>query len=66
MRETRLRWFGRVQRRNANAPVRRREIIYVLVCKIGKGWPKKSWNKVIKYDSKFIRPMKDMAYDRSL
>jgi len=35
LRETRLRWFGHVKRRSANAPVRRCKAIDLLHCRRG-------------------------------
>ena len=31
-----------------------------------RGWPKKSWNEVIKYNLNFTRPTRDTTQDRSL
>jgi len=40
MRESHLRWFGHVQRRAINAPIRKSELILVEGSKRGKGRPK--------------------------
>ena len=42
LRETRLRWFGHVKRRNVNALVRRCEAIDFLHCRRGRRRPKTS------------------------
>jgi len=63
MRETRLRWFGHVKRRNDNTPVRRCEMISLLECRRGRGRPKKSWKKVIKEDLNLLGLTEDMTQD---
>ena len=40
MRESRLRWFGHIQRRATNAPIRKSELIQVKGTKKGRGRPK--------------------------
>jgi len=40
LRESRLRCFGHVKRRGVDAPIRRCELISLLVCTRGRGWPK--------------------------
>jgi len=37
MRETRLRWFGHIRRRNGNAPMRRCETINFMRCRRYRG-----------------------------
>ena len=49
-----------------NALVKRFESINRSKCKRGRGRPKKSGNKVIKYDLNSVGPMANMAPDRSL
>jgi len=66
MRKNRLRWFGHVKRMNENALVRRYEAISLSGYRKGRGQPKKSLNKVIRNDLKFIGLAKNMAQDRSL
>ena len=50
MRESRLRWFGHVQRRPMTAPVRRSETIQVEGARRNKGRPKLTWVEVVKRD----------------
>ena len=66
LREIRLRWFGRVKRRSADALVRRCERINIPRGKRGKGWPKKSLDEVIREDLKVVGLTEDMAHDRRL
>ncbi|VFQ84101.1 unnamed protein product [Cuscuta campestris] len=46
LREARLRWFGHVRRRDADAPVRRCERITVIGGSRGRGRPRKNWKEV--------------------
>ena len=48
MRESRLRWFGNVQRSASNEPVRKSESIHVEGTKKGRGRPKITLVEVIK------------------
>ncbi|XP_070017332.1 uncharacterized protein [Nicotiana sylvestris] len=48
--EARLRWFGHIQRRSTDAPVRRCERLAVVGTRRGRGRPKKYWGEVIKQD----------------
>ena len=66
MRESRLRWFGHVKRRCANAPVRRCEKISLSHYRRGRGRPKISWNEVIMSDMKITGVTEDMTQDRNL
>ena len=50
MRENRLRWFGHVQRRPTDAPVRRVKRIKLGQVKRAQGRPKKTWMKVTRQD----------------
>ncbi|KAM3246179.1 hypothetical protein P3L10_007946 [Capsicum annuum] len=50
MREVRLRWFGHVMRRGADASVRRCEILAMDDFRRGRGRPKKYWREVIRHD----------------
>ncbi|XP_060216871.1 uncharacterized protein LOC132644299 [Lycium barbarum] len=45
MRETRLRWFGHVERRCEDAPVRRCERLDISGVRRGRGRPKKNWER---------------------
>ncbi|PHU14259.1 putative alpha-mannosidase I MNS4 [Capsicum chinense] len=59
MREGRLRWFGHVMRRGANAPVRRCERLA-----LDDGRPKKYWREVIRHDMEQLQLTEDMTLDR--
>nr|XP_009758201.1 PREDICTED: uncharacterized protein LOC104210926 [Nicotiana sylvestris] len=48
MREARLRWFGHVQRRSLDVPVRRCERLVVVGTRRGRGRPKKYWGEAIR------------------
>ena len=50
MRECRLRWFGHVQRRPEDAPVRRSEVLNVGELIRHRGRPLKTWMQVIQKD----------------
>ena len=65
MRETRLRWFGRVKR-SVDVPVKRCETINVCKSRRGRGRPKKSLDKVIREDLKVVGLTEDMDEDRRL
>ncbi|XP_070025949.1 uncharacterized protein [Nicotiana sylvestris] len=43
--EARLRWFGHIQRRSIDAPVRRYERLDVVGTRRGRGKPKKYWGE---------------------
>ena len=66
MREVRLRWFGHIQRRSTDAPVRRCERLAVVGTRRGKGQPKKYWGEVIRQDMARLRITEDMTLDREL
>ncbi|VFQ75973.1 unnamed protein product [Cuscuta campestris] len=63
LREARLRWFGHVRRRDADAPVQRCERITVIG---GRGRPRKNWKEVIRQDLGLLTLTEDMALDRNL
>ena len=65
MRESRLRWFGHVQRRHPTDPVRRCEVLPLGVFRRGRGRPKKSWREVIRQDLSALDLTEDMAMDRA-
>nr|XP_033511396.1 uncharacterized protein LOC117276177 [Nicotiana tomentosiformis] len=50
MRELRLRWFGYVQRRSTDAPVKRCERLAVAGLRRGRGRANKFWGEVIRQD----------------
>jgi len=66
LRETRLTWFGHVERTSVNAPVRRCEKISLSHYRRGRGRLRMSWNEVIRSDMKFLGVTEDMAPDRNL
>ena len=64
MRETRLRWFGYVQRRASNVLVRKSELIIVEGTKKGRRRPKITLVEVIKNDISIKRVTESMPFDR--
>ena len=67
MRETHLRWFGHVNRRPLDAPVRRvenRELSQVKRGR-GRGRPKKTWKETIKNDMNYLNLNENMCHDRA-
>ncbi|XP_070025856.1 uncharacterized protein [Nicotiana sylvestris] len=66
MREARLRWFGHIQRRSTDAPVRRCERLALVGTRRGIGRPKKYWGEVIRQDIALLRITENMALDRKL
>ncbi|VFR02670.1 unnamed protein product [Cuscuta campestris] len=64
LREARLRWFGHVRRRDADAPVRRCERITVIGR--SRGRLRKNWKEVIRQDLGLLNLTEDMALDRNL
>ncbi|KAH0755077.1 hypothetical protein KY290_025347 [Solanum tuberosum] len=64
LREARLRWFGHVKRRSADAPVRRCEVMVVEGTRRGRGRPKKYWEEVIRQDLTMLHITEDMTLDR--
>ena len=64
MREARLRWFGNVQRRITDAPVRRCERLILGATHRGRGRPKKYWGEVIRHDMAELDLTEDMTLDR--
>jgi len=61
----RLRWFGHVQRRPPEAPVRSRVLKRVNKVKRGKGRPKLTWDESVKRDIKDWNISEEVALDRS-
>ncbi|VFQ76003.1 unnamed protein product [Cuscuta campestris] len=66
LRKARLRWFGHVRRRDADAPVRRCERITVIGGSRGRGRPMKNWKEVIRQYLGLLDLTEDMALDRNL
>nr|XP_009613482.1 uncharacterized protein LOC104106609 [Nicotiana tomentosiformis] len=65
-RKTRLRWFGHVKSRSADAPVRRCERLASGGLKKGRGRPKKYWGEVITQDLALLHLTEDMTPDRKV
>ncbi|KAG5625880.1 hypothetical protein H5410_011098 [Solanum commersonii] len=63
LREARLRWFGHVRRRCADAPVRRCEGMAIEGTRSGRGRPKKFWGEVIRQDLAQLHITEDMTLD---
>ena len=61
----RLRWFGHVQRRPPEAPVRNGVLELVDNVKRGRGRPKLTWDESVKRDLKDWNISKEIALDRS-
>ncbi|KAG2574430.1 hypothetical protein PVAP13_7KG327680 [Panicum virgatum] len=61
----RLRWFGHVQRRPPDAPVRNGVLEQVDNVKRGRGRPKLTWDESVKRDLKDWNISKEIAFDRS-
>ena len=61
----RLRWFGHVQRRPPEAPVRIGVLERVDNVKRGRGRPKLTWDELVKRDLKNWNISKEIALDRS-
>ncbi|XP_070004684.1 uncharacterized protein [Nicotiana sylvestris] len=66
MREARLRWFGHMQRRNLDAPVRMCQRLALTGTRRGRGRPKKYWGKVIRQDMAQFQIFEDMTLDRKI
>ncbi|WMV56372.1 hypothetical protein MTR67_049757 [Solanum verrucosum] len=64
LREARLRWFGHVKSRSADAPVRRCEGLGVEGTRRGRGRPRKYWGEVIRQDLAQLHITEDMTLDR--
>ena len=61
----RLRWFGHVQRRPPEAPVRNGVFERVVNVQSGRGRPKLTWNESVKRDLKDWNISKEIALVRS-
>ena len=64
MRENRLRWFGHVQRKKHDSPLRRIECI-IVEGKRSRGRPRRTWEEQIKSDMHELHIFKDLTNDRS-
>ena len=65
MRENRLRWFGHIERRSRDAPVRKMEKIDIAQGKKLRERPKVTWMEVIKNDMKLLELEERMVVDRN-
>ena len=65
MRKNRLRWFGHVQRRPEDAPVRRSDMLDVGELIRGRGRPLKTWRQVIRKDMSIIGLDEKTVLDRN-
>ena len=61
----RLRWFGHLQRRPAEAPVRTGIISRIESTRRGRGRPRLTWEEAVKRDLKEWNVSKELATDRS-
>ena len=61
----RLRWFGHIQRRPPEAPVRSGVLKRVDKVNRGRGRPKLTWDESVKRDLKDWNISKEVALDRS-
>ncbi|XP_070046635.1 uncharacterized protein [Nicotiana tomentosiformis] len=66
LRESRLRWFGHVKRRDIDAPVRRCERLSMEGPRKGRGRPKKYWGEVVRQDMSLLQLTEDMTHDRKV
>ena len=64
LRGNRLRWFGHVQRKNFDSPIRRIESI-IVESKRNRGRPKKTWVEQIKDNLSELRLSEDLTRDRN-
>ncbi|KAF3644598.1 Nudix hydrolase 5 [Capsicum annuum] len=62
--EGRLRWFGHVMRRGADAPVHRCERLALDGFRGSRGRPKKYWIEVIRHNMEQLQLTEDMTLDR--
>ena len=65
MGETRLRWFGHVERRPIEHPVRRVDQMENRQGGRGRGRPKKTWHEVVKGDLRVNDLTASMVHDRA-
>ncbi|KAM2298110.1 hypothetical protein ACFXTI_000109 [Malus domestica] len=65
MRENQLRWFGHVQRRPIDAPVRRYDYEIEVQGRRGKGRPRKTLEETLRKDLELLDLMEDMIQNRA-
>ncbi|XP_070017052.1 uncharacterized protein [Nicotiana sylvestris] len=63
LRESRLRWFGHVKKRDIAASVRRCERLSMAGLRKGRGRPKKYWGHVVRQDISVLQLTEDMTHD---
>ncbi|XP_070026581.1 uncharacterized protein [Nicotiana sylvestris] len=66
LRESRLRWFGHVKRRDIDALVRRCKRLTMADLRKGRGKPKKYWGEVIRQNMSLLQLTKDMTHDKKV
>ncbi|KAM2624012.1 hypothetical protein TB1_031028 [Malus domestica] len=65
MRENRLRWFGHVQRRPTDAPIRRCDYGTEVQGRKGRGRPRKTLEETLRKDLEYLDLTEDMTQDRT-
>ncbi|RXH80326.1 hypothetical protein DVH24_041473 [Malus domestica] len=65
MRENRLRWFGHVQRRPTDAPIRRCDYGTEVQGRRGRGRPRKTLEETLRKDLEYLDLTEDMTQDRT-
>ncbi|CAN6677616.1 unnamed protein product [Malus baccata var. baccata] len=65
MRENRLRWFGHVQRRPTDAPVRRCDYGTEVQGRRGRGRPRKTLEETLRKDLEYLDLTEDMTQNRA-
>ncbi|KAM1889548.1 hypothetical protein ACFX13_047518 [Malus domestica] len=65
MRENRLRWFGHVQRRPTDAPIRRGDYGTEVQGLRGRGIPRKTLEETLRKDLEYLDLTEDMTQDRT-
>ncbi|CAN6702577.1 unnamed protein product [Malus baccata var. baccata] len=63
MRENRLRWFGHVQRRPTDAPIRRCDYETEVQGRRGRGRPRKTLEETLRKNLEYLDLTKDMTQD---
>ncbi|KAM2360015.1 hypothetical protein ACFXTH_002458 [Malus domestica] len=65
MRENRLRWFGHVQRRPTDAPIKRCDYGTEVQGRRGRGRPRKTLEETLRKDLEYLDLTEDMTQDRA-
>ena len=66
VREGRLRWYGHVQRRPLEAPVRAWEDILIPNTRRGRGRPRITWTEVVRNDILHLRLQESLISNRAV